>query len=511
MTELKLFNKWNASGVKINDLGLQKYMAFDSTYIPKSYGRNITRLTRGKKHVVERLITKLMGPGHKGKKHTVSSGHCSGKYSTCYKIVEECFTAIEKKLGKNPIEVFATAIENGAPREEITTIEYGGARYPKAVECSPLRRIDITLRSMIQGAYGKSFNTRKAMSECLADEDIINTWATSSLTPQIAASLVPERYDEIYPMSVRPQAHDIITFWLFNTVVKSQLHNKINPFKDVIISGWALDPKGKKMSKSKGNVIEPQTMITKYSADALRFWAAGSKLGDDIPFQEKDLLTGHKFVNKIWNASKFVFLHLEGFEKGEVYSAFDKWLLAKLNKVIVSNTENFNKYDYNQVKLMTENFFWHTFCDDYLEIVKDRLYNPDVRGEKESNSAKQTLSWVLLDSLKMLAPILPHITEEIYQNGFKEKDSIHLTEWPKIWDVDESYLEKGDLAVEIISKVRQYKSEQKVSMKAPVKLILDKKDEETLLEFLDDLKAVTNAESLKFGEKFKIELKDKEV
>jgi small subunit ribosomal protein S7 len=169
---LKLFSKWEVTGIKIQDPGLQGHVGLNQTYVPKSQGRNITRLTRGKKNIVERLINKLMVPGHKGKKHTLTSGHVTGKYNTCYNIVEKSFSIIEKKLGKNPIEVFVTAVENAAPREEITTIEYGGARYPKAVECSPLRRIDIALRAMIQGSYGKSFNSKKSAAEALSDEII---------------------------------------------------------------------------------------------------------------------------------------------------------------------------------------------------------------------------------------------------------------------------------------------------------------------------------------------------
>ena len=136
------------------------------------------------------------------------------------------------------------------------------------------------------------------------EKDVLDTWATSSLTPDIAIELFKNKgiYENLFPMSLRPQAHDIITFWLFNTIVKSYFHHNSIPWKDVMISGWALDPHGKKMSKSKGNVVDPREMLKKYSADAIRFWAAGSNLGDDLPFQEKDLVTGIKFTTKIWNA-----------------------------------------------------------------------------------------------------------------------------------------------------------------------------------------------------------------
>ncbi|MBU0535901.1 MAG: valine--tRNA ligase, partial [Nanoarchaeota archaeon] len=209
------------------------------------------------------------------------------------------------------------------------------------------------------------------------EKDTLDTWATSSLTPQIAASLFPDMYDKLYPMDLRPQAHDIITFWLFNTLVKSQMHNNKNPWKDVMISGWALDPHGKKMSKSKGNVVEPQEVISKFGADCLRFWAAGSKLGEDLPFMEKDLVTGKKMITKLWNASKFAITLLGEYtpEEPKKLKTIDLWLLTKLNKIINQATESFDKYEYSKTKLESEKFFWQVLCDNYLEIIKDRLYN----------------------------------------------------------------------------------------------------------------------------------------
>lgn len=192
MATIKLFEKWDLTGVKIQDSGLKGHIGLQDTFMPKSSGRNITRLTRGKRHLVDRLITKLMVPGHKGKKHTLSSSHTTGKYNTCYKIVEKTLTIIENKLKKNPIEVLVTAVENAAPREEITTIEYGGARYPKAVECAPLRRIDIALRAMIQGAYQKSFNSKKSSADALADE-IIASYQLSPNSNAIAKKNESER------------------------------------------------------------------------------------------------------------------------------------------------------------------------------------------------------------------------------------------------------------------------------------------------------------------------------
>lgn len=341
----------------------------------------------------------------------------------------------------------------------------------------------------------------------IPEKDVLDTWATSSLTPKLAAKLFPRHYKKLYPMSLRPQAHDIITFWLFNTVVKSYLHDKKLPWKDVIISGWALDFNGKRMSKSKGNIIEPQEMIEKYSADALRFWAASSKLGSDVPFKEKELVSGQKTITKLWNASKFSFLHLKNYKPKKVkLLLFDTWQLSKLNSLIKLCTDTFENYEYSKTKAKTENFFWNLFCDNYLEIIKNRLYNPKTNQEKAS--AQYVLYTSLLTILKLFAPIMPHITEELYQFYFKKNEkvkSIHLTDWPHYNPkLTNDKLEKeGDDLVEILSKVRQFKTSKQKSLKQEIVLTLPTKFKNST--FLPDLRAVTNARILNFGSKLRIQ------
>lgn len=193
MTEIKLFNKWETSHIAVEDLGLRKYITLKPLLVPKTGGRNIKIVFhKSKNHVVERLINKIMVPGHKGKKHKLTSGHCSGKGIQAYNIVKKAFEIIEKQTGKNPVEVFVRAIENAAPREEITTIEYGGARYPKAVESSPQRRIDLVLRMMTQGAYSKSFDSKKKIEQTLADE-IIKAYNLDNSSNAISKKLELER------------------------------------------------------------------------------------------------------------------------------------------------------------------------------------------------------------------------------------------------------------------------------------------------------------------------------
>jgi len=320
-------------------------------------------------------------------------------------------------------------------------------------------------------------------SEFIPETDIINTWATSSLTPTIVKELFKDKpiYNKLKnkSMNLRPQGHDIITFWLFNTVVKSQLHEGILPWDDCFINGWMLDSKGKKMAKSKGNVIEPQVMIEKYSADALRYMAGGCKLGDDLAFPEKEVVSGQKTITKLWNASKFALMHLEDYDMSvqhENLRVIDRWALSKLNKLIKSSTEAFDKYQFHRTRLDLDNFFWNSFCDLYLEIAKDRFYNPDVWGEDQRKGGQQTLYTLLLDQLKMFAPFIPFITEEIYHLYFNDKEdakSIHISSWP---ECDESFINEdaekiGDVLIKIVQEVRKAKTEAQLSMKAPIKIL----------------------------------------
>ncbi len=338
------------------------------------------------------------------------------------------------------------------------------------------------------------------------EKDVLDTWATSSLTPQLAIELFKDKkiHSKLFPMSLRPQAHDIITFWLFNTVVKSRLHYNKNPWHDAVISGFVLDPHGKKMSKSLGNVVEPQDVIKKYGADALRFWAASVKLGEDIPYQEKEIITGQKTVIKLWNASRFCIQNLKDYKKEQVkLEIIDKWLLNKLNNIVKVSTDNFQNYEYSRTKAETENFFWNIFCDYYLEIVKDRSYNPDKRGLEARKSAQYTLYNALLTILKLFSPIMPFITEEIYNLYFKDKEkkkSIHLEEWPQTEKIDDSLEVMGNLFMDVISRVRRFKTENKKTLKESIELILPKEEIDILYPALEDLKAVTNARTIKEGE-----------
>ena len=331
---------------------------------------------------------------------------------------------------------------------------------------------------------------------------VLDTWATSSLTPQIASELIDNKVE--IPFSLRPQGHDIIRTWAFYTIVKSYLHKKKIPWKDIVISGnVSLD--GEKMSKSKGNIINPQDVMKEHSSDALRFWAASSRLGNDLDYQEKDIIAGKRFVNKLLNASNFIFMNLKDYDRKQPkLEKIDELFLRELNKIIKTATENFEKYEYSKVKQEIENFFWKIFCDNYLEIVKKRIYNE--KGDKKK-SAQSTLYQSLLAILKMMAPITPFIAEEIYQEHYRihEKDkSIHISSWPETKKITDDKNNIFDLMIKIIAKVRQEKTANQKAMNSEIVLTLEKKDKEKLREVLDDLKDVTNAREIKEG-KFRVE------
>ncbi|MFH1503734.1 MAG: valine--tRNA ligase [Candidatus Diapherotrites archaeon] len=356
----------------------------------------------------------------------------------------------------------------------------------------------------------------KCKSEAKPEERVLDTWATSSLTPVITSSLVNNKI--VIPYSLRPQAHDIIRTWAFYTIVKSYLHENKIPWKEIVISG-NVSLSGEKMSKSKGNVVDPKVVLENYGADAVRFWAAGSKLGNDLDYQEKDLIAGTKMINKLINASRFVFMNLKDYngKKPKKLELLDELFLSKLNILVKSCTESFEEYEYSRVKLDTEQFFWSDFCDNYLEIVKKRVYQG--KGEKKL-SAQYTLYKSLLTILKLIAPTMPFITEEIYQGYFKKNEktkSIHISGWPEFKKVKEKSVvkkyedselgyDKWKLLLGIISRVRQEKSRNKKPMNSEIVLTLGRINYEDLKPILEDLKNVTNAKEINKGE-FKVDFK----
>ncbi len=301
-------------------------------------------------------------------------------------------------------------------------------------------------------------------AEFVPEADVLDTWATSSLTPLINAHWATDgKYmNKIYPMSLRTQGHDIITFWLFTTIVKSYLHTKKLPWADVMINGHGLDPHGKPMHKSLGNIIDAVGTLEKYGADSVRYWAASSNLGEEASFQEKDMTSAQRLANKLWNVAKFIDQNCKDF--GGQPKEIDRWITARALYVLKDVTALFEDFNYAGAKRAAEEFFWF-FSDNYLEFVKYRIYGKDT-------SANFTLGHVFLLTLKMLAPVMPFVTEEIYQDLFRDKldkaVSIHVSAWPtfdKKW-VDENSLKQGDAAQKVIEYVRQWKHNNKMALNA---------------------------------------------
>ncbi len=325
------------------------------------------------------------------------------------------------------------------------------------------------------------------------EADVLDTWATSSLSPLINSRWgVDERYlSRIYPMSLRPQAHDIISFWLFTTVVKCYLHTGKLPWSDVLISGHGLDQNGMPMHKSTGNIVEPRTVIEKYGADPLRHWASLSKLGDDASFQEKDFITGSKIVNKLWNVSKFIEMN-RGTGQEETKNIMDRWIMSKSLITVKEATAMFEDFNYAGAKRLIDEFFWF-FCDNYLEFIKYRTYNGD-------RSASRTLNAVFLTILKMMAPFMPYITEEIYQllyTGSGEK-SIHLSRWPEFDErmLDGNALEVGEEACKVITYIRQWKHDNKKALNADLAEVVVSRELGTAM---NDIKGAMKIAELRVG------------
>jgi valyl-tRNA synthetase len=293
-----------------------------------------------------------------------------------------------------------------------------------------------------------------------ADADVMDTWATSSLSPQIAGGHPddPDLFERVFPMDLRPQAHDIIRTWLFSTVVRGHFDHDSPPWRNAAISGWILDPDRKKMSKSKGNVVTPMAMLEEYGSDAVRYWAANGRPGADTAFDVGQMKQGRRLATKILNASRFV-LSQPALE-GEVAEPLDLSLLVQLNGVIDDATRRFDGYDYTSALERVERFFWF-FCDNYLELVKDRRYGS--RGDAAAGSADRALRHGLSALLRMFAPFLPFVTEEVW--SWWQDGSVHGAEWPASIGIGGSP-EVLDLSAVVLREIRKAKSEANLSQRA---------------------------------------------
>lgn len=332
--------------------------------------------------------------------------------------------------------------------------------------------------------------------EFIPESDVMDTWATSSVTPLINMKYGEKNnYEEILkPMSLRTNASEIIRTWDFYTIVKSFYHFGIKPWENVMISGFVMANKGEKISKSKGNSkVEPIDIINQYSADVVRYWAASGRLGTDITFSEETLLRGKKLVNKIWNVSKFIEMHLQDYvdKKFDEFEYIDKWILGNFVKTGKEYIKYLNNYEIGLALNILEKFFWN-FCDNYIEIVKHRLYRPEEFGKKARYSGQKTIYLILYKLLQDFSVFFPFITEEIYQELYHDNNSIHLTKIEKLNYNFENEMKLGNIICEIISNARGVKTNNNVSLKTPIKKMnieVSKELKEAIEKSIKDFKA----------------------
>jgi valyl-tRNA synthetase len=329
------------------------------------------------------------------------------------------------------------------------------------------------------------------------DPDVMDTWATSSLTPQIAgqAGEDPDLFAKVFPMDVRPQAHDIIRTWLFSTVLRSELDYEELPWRNAAISGWVLDPDRKKMSKSKGNVVTPMHLLEEYGADAVRYWAVSGRPGTDTAFDPQQMKVGRRLAVKLLNASKFAIADLP--PEGEALGhPLDRALIARLADVVAEATESFESYDYARALERAESFFWW-YCDFYLELVKGRRYDPDPAV---SASVSLALRLSLSVFQRLFAPFLPFVCEEVW--SWWQEGSVHRAEWPQAQELRAPALagagevdaggEAGgqlpaareavalEVTADVLREVRKAKSQARRPMRAPVTVVRVKDTAERL-------------------------------
>jgi valyl-tRNA synthetase len=324
---------------------------------------------------------------------------------------------------------------------------------------------------------GYEASQRGAAGGFVGDPDVMDTWATSSLTPQIAgqAGEDEELYRKVFPMDVRPQAHDIIRTWLFSTVLRSHLDEGVLPWSDAAISGWVLDPDRKKMSKSKGNVVTPMHLLEEHGADAVRYWAANGRPGTDTTFDAQQMKVGRRLAVKLLNASKFALADLP--QPGQTLThPLDRALIARLGRVVEEATASFESYDYARALERAESFFWW-YCDFYLELVKGRRYDQDPQV---SASVSLALRSSLSVFQRLLAPFLPFVCEEVW--SWWQEGSVHRASWPQAHELPAAGADSEDgpareeialeVTADVLREVRKAKSQARRPMRAPVRRVV---------------------------------------
>src|SRR5687767_10152128 len=335
------------------------------------------------------------------------------------------------------------------------------------------------------------------------DPDVMDTWATSSLTPQVAGGWLedPALFDRVFPMDLRPQAHDIIRTWLFSTVLRSELEHQALPWAHTAISGFVVDPDRKKMSKSKGNVVTPMALLEEHGSDGVRYWAASGRSGTDTTFDPAQMKVGRRLSMKLLNAARFALMQAD--PRGPITEPLDRGMLTALAALVTDSTGQLQDYDYARVLERTESFFW-TFCDDYLELVKSRRYGDF--GQEAAASANSAMLVALSSLLRLFAPYLPFVTEEVW--SWWRPGSVHRATWPTAAEVllpigsgpDDRAMAVREATQNALADVRRIKS----MLKKPVKAVIGKAVLPRAFEALDparrDFLAATHIRDLQFAD-----------
>jgi len=300
-------------------------------------------------------------------------------------------------------------------------------------------------------------------------------------------------------MSLRPQAHDIIRTWAFYTILRCTLLTGTPPFKEVMMGGFILSPDGTPMHTSVGNVIDPLEILEEHGSDALRYYAAVCTLGEDNPFRYKDLVRGQRLMKKLWNIEKFIGNTLQKKPDKSTLQPIDTWIFSLYNELVEECTRDMEEFKYSSALRKIEYFLWHEFADHYLEMIKQRVY-------EESDPGVQYVLYTLgLGIIKMLAPFLPHITEEIYMqyyHDYEKDESIHVSHWPVSLDVDKTGMDVGVMIKDIISEIRGWKSNQGIALNAPLgKFTISGSSALKLKQYTDVIKSTLNLEEVDIQEK----------
>jgi len=351
-----------------------------------------------------------------------------------------------------------------------------------------------------------------------ASEDVCDCWVDSSITPLIISGYFKdgEYLDRAYPSSIREQGHDIIRTWLFYTTFRCLLLTGKPPFKGVLVNGHILGPDGSRMSKSKGNVISPEEKLDEYGADALRQALLSLTLGSDLPFRWETVKYSKGFLQKYWSATRFGYQFITGYKPSskdaEHLAVLDKWILSELADTINTMTDALDKYQFHIVIEAIQQFLWHDFCDQYLEAVKHRLYNN--LNKDDYAAARYTIYTILWNTTRILAPICPHITEEIYQALFKgTSKTIHAVQWPSVDELptDAEAKSKGRIVMEVVSVIRSGKAKAGIPLSATVEnvtITATGQSISVLQEFEAEVKEILHVKDVKYqpGETLEIKI-----